>query len=48
MENLGAKPYTARIKQWRGEKLAQAFPEYDAAVLIQYSKSSSMQKSEGN
>jgi hypothetical protein len=40
IQNLGAKPYTARIKQWRGERLAQAFPEYDPSVLIAYSASS--------
>jgi hypothetical protein len=46
MQNLGAKPYTERIKQWRAERLAAAFPEYDAAILIQYSNSTSIHESQ--
>jgi hypothetical protein len=45
MQNLGAKPYTERVKQWRAERLAAAFPEYDAATLIQYSNSTSIHES---
>lgn len=39
VQNLGVKPYTALVKQWRGERLAQAFPKYDARILIAYSES---------
>lgn len=39
MQNLGFRPYTGAIKSWRGRRLAQAFPQYDANVLIQYSES---------
>ncbi|GAX26406.1 hypothetical protein FisN_37Hu044 [Fistulifera solaris] len=39
MQNLGIKPYTEAVKSWRGRRLAQAFPQYDANVLIQYSES---------
>jgi hypothetical protein len=45
MQNIGSKPYTARVKQWRAERLAAAFPEYDAAILIQYSNNTSLQES---
>jgi len=41
IQNLGVKPYTARIKLWRGERLARAFPQYDALILIDYSRSTS-------
>jgi hypothetical protein len=43
LQNLGAKPYTARVKQWRGERLAQAFPQYDAKIIMDYSETSSIQ-----
>lgn len=39
MQNLGIKPYTEAVKNWRGRRLALAFPQYDANVLIQYSES---------
>jgi hypothetical protein len=45
MQNIGAKPYTARVKQWRAEQLAAAFPQYDASILIQYSNNTSLQES---
>lgn len=38
LENLGIKPYTSQLKRMRGERLARAFPQYDARVLIDYSK----------
>ena len=44
IQNLGVKPYTARIKLWRGERLARAFPQYDALILIDYSRSTSTEK----
>jgi hypothetical protein len=43
LQNLGAKPYTARVKQWRGEQLAQAFPQYDAKIIMDYCETSSIQ-----
>jgi hypothetical protein len=45
MQNIGSKPYTARVKQWRAERLAAAFPQYDASILIQYSNNTSLQES---
>ena len=39
VQNLGIKPYTELIKQWRGERLAKAFPKYDPRVLLAYSES---------
>jgi hypothetical protein len=46
IQNLGIKPYTARVKQWRGERLARAFPQYDKEILIDYSKSSTLRWAE--
>jgi len=48
LQNLGIKPYTARVKQWRGERLAKAFPQYDAEILIDYSRSSTLRNAERN
>lgn len=42
IENLGYKPYTQFVKQWRGEKLASYYPQYDTGVLINFSKSSGL------
>jgi hypothetical protein len=39
IQNLGAKPYTEWIKQWRARRLAQAFPQYEASVVMNYSHS---------
>lgn len=44
IQNLGVKPYTEKVKQWRGERLSNAFPQYDARFLIAYSESSSIYK----
>mmetsp|Transcript_9278 Transcript_9278/g.16802 ORF Transcript_9278/g.16802 Transcript_9278/m.16802 type:complete len:267 (-) Transcript_9278:226-1026(-) len=38
MLNLGMKPYTGWIKAHRGQKLANAFPQYDKKILIAYSE----------
>ena len=42
MDNLGFKPYTSKIKQMRGERLARAFPKYDARLLIAYSQTATI------
>jgi hypothetical protein len=42
VQNLGIKPYTELIKQWRGERLAKAFPKYDPRVLLAYSESAAI------
>lgn len=44
MQNLGINPYTKRIKQWRAERLASAFPKYDTAIVMAYSKSATIGK----
>jgi hypothetical protein len=38
LENLGIKPYTQRVKRYRAERLAQAFPQYDPRALLSYSE----------
>mmetsp|Transcript_6211 Transcript_6211/g.13402 ORF Transcript_6211/g.13402 Transcript_6211/m.13402 type:complete len:276 (+) Transcript_6211:103-930(+) len=38
MLNLGMKPYTGWIKAYRGQKLANAFPQYEEKILIAYSE----------
>jgi len=40
VRNLGIRPYTARVKRWRAERVAAAFPTYDAGVVMAYSQSS--------
>jgi hypothetical protein len=42
IQNLGIKPYTELVKQWRGERLARAFPQYDSRVLLAYSESAAI------
>jgi hypothetical protein len=42
IQNLGIKPYTELVKQWRGERLAKAFPRYDARLLLAYSESAAI------
>ena len=44
IQNLGIKPYTAWVKHWRGERLARAFPKYDAEVVIDYSRTATFRK----
>jgi hypothetical protein len=44
LDNLGLKPYTRRIKEWRGGRLTKAFPQYDARILMAFSTSSSLFK----
>ena len=46
IQNLGVSPYTKRIKQWRAERLAAAFPNYDTAVVMAFSKSATIRKSD--
>lgn len=38
MENLGIKPYTAKVLERRAKTLATAFPKYNAKILSDYSK----------
>jgi hypothetical protein len=40
--NLGVKPYTGRLLEWRANRLAVAYPQYDERVIKNYSKSSSI------
>ena len=42
IQNLGYRPYTQFIKQRRAEQLASLYPQYDASLLINFSKSSSL------
>jgi hypothetical protein len=44
LNNLGYHPYTRKMKQMRGIRLAQAFPKYDSRLLIQFSESSKLYK----
>lgn len=39
IQNLGIKPYTELIKQWRSKRLAHAFPKYNSRVVRNYSES---------
>lgn len=45
LDNLGIKPYTHKVKQWRAERLAEKFPQYDVNVIIAYSKSATIHSS---
>ena len=38
IEKLGFRPYTEHIKTRRAKRLAQAFPQYDAGILMGFSK----------
>jgi hypothetical protein len=44
LNHLGIKPWTDRIKQYRGRQLVQAFPQYDAELLMAYSESTALYK----
>jgi hypothetical protein len=44
LQNLGIKPYTERIKKWRGRRLVEEFPSYEPSVLISYSETSTIHK----
>lgn len=48
LDNLGVKPYTHKVKQWRAERLAEKFPQYDINVVMNYSKSSTIHSSYKN
>lgn len=37
--NLGVRPYTAKIKAMRADKIVAKYPQYDATLLSNYSKS---------
>eukprot|EP00980_Cylindrotheca_fusiformis_P012932 scaffold3235_cov83-Cylindrotheca_fusiformis.AAC.3 len=45
LENLGLHPYTTKIINRRAEGLAKAYPQYDAIVIKQFSKSDPLAKS---
>ena len=36
--NLGVRPYTAKLKALRADKIVQKYPQYDATLLADYSK----------
>jgi hypothetical protein len=38
--NLGVKPYTGKVKEWRANRLAEAYPQYDERVIKNFSNSS--------
>jgi hypothetical protein len=40
--NMGVTPYTSFIRKWRGKRLAANFPQYNANVIINFSKSSAL------
>lgn len=48
LDNLGVKPYTHKVKQWRAERLAEKFPQYDVNVIIAYSKTANIQSESKN
>lgn len=33
LSNLGIRPYTHKMKQWRGTRLAKKFPQYSPKLL---------------
>jgi hypothetical protein len=39
LDNLGLHPYTTKIINRRANQLAQKYPQYDAYVIKQFSKS---------
>ena len=39
ISNLGVQPYTAKLKTLRADKIVRKFPQYDEALLTDYSKS---------
>lgn len=38
LENLGAKPYTGRYKDWRGNRLAKKYPQYNKYIVKSFSE----------
>jgi hypothetical protein len=40
IQNLGLKPYTRKVKDWRAKRLVKAYPQYDERVIMKYSTSS--------
>lgn len=47
MQNMNIKPYTAWVKNHRARNLAQAFPEYNTDMLMEFSQTSSLRNSKG-
>lgn len=43
MNNLGVRPYTRWIKCRRGRELAEAFPMYDAKIIVAYSETADLE-----
>jgi len=39
LQHIGVNPYTARMKSLRARHLVEAFPQYNAELLIAYSES---------
>ena len=37
-QNLGVKPFTERLKSWRADRVASAFPQYDRHIIRDYAK----------
>ncbi|EKX46541.1 hypothetical protein GUITHDRAFT_162980 [Guillardia theta CCMP2712] len=37
MINLGAKPYTGALQQWRARRLCRAYPQYNASIISEFS-----------
>jgi len=44
IQNLGIKPYTAKILELRAQKLVKMFPKYNAEIVSDYSKVQSLSK----
>lgn len=42
LQHLGVTPYTDHMKRFRGTRLADAYPQYNRALLFAYSESSPM------
>lgn len=40
IENLGVKPYTSKVKEWRANQLAARYPQYNERVIKNFSVSS--------
>jgi len=44
MDNLGVKPYTKKVKEYRASKLADAFPQYKREIITNYSRATPLTK----
>lgn len=47
IHNLGSKPYTSRIKEWRAQRIANEFLRFDSRIVMDYSKSVNVYVSNG-